>query len=109
MGWSGQERVRVVLESKLVQRAVIAVIVVNAITIGCETSAAIVAIALVPASGPTSVLRSLRILRALRLVSAVPSMRRVVGALLTAMPGMASIIGLLVLMIYIAAVISTKL
>ncbi|MEV0629609.1 ion transporter [Nonomuraea wenchangensis] len=69
----------------------------------------IVAVALIPASGPTSVLRALRILRALRLVSAVPSMRRVVGALLTAMPGMASIIGLLVLLIYIAAVIATKL
>ncbi|MEV5560258.1 ion transporter [Nonomuraea wenchangensis] len=69
----------------------------------------IVAVALIPASGPTSVLRALRILRALRLVSAVPSMRRVVGALLTAMPGMASIIGLLVLLVYIAAVIATKL
>ncbi|GAA1278071.1 hypothetical protein GCM10009677_35370 [Sphaerisporangium rubeum] len=69
----------------------------------------IVGVALVPASGPTSVLRALRILRALRLVSAVPSMRRVVSALLAAVPGMASIIGLMVLMIYIAAVIATKL
>ncbi len=149
------ERVRRFLERPAVQRAVILVIVVNAITIGCETSATlmaqagdllvavdhvalaifaveiaarlyayrrsffadpwnwfdviIVVVALVPAAGPASVLRSLRILRALRLVSAVPSMRRVVGALLTAVPGMASIIGLLVLMIYVSAVIATKL
>ncbi|GAA2391907.1 ion transporter [Nonomuraea africana] len=152
---SRQERVRTIIETRLVQRAIILVIVVNAVTIGCETSsylmqraggflhavdrialtvftveiaarlyayrrsffsdpwnwfdAVIVAVALVPASGPTSVLRALRILRALRLVSAVPSMRRVVNALLAAVPGMASIIGLLVLMIYIAAVIATKL
>ncbi|MFC6081918.1 ion transporter [Sphaerisporangium aureirubrum] len=151
----GQELIRAVLERPLVQRAIITVIVVNAVTMGMETSdylmdhaggllhvvdraalaiftvelaarlyaygrsffkdpwnwfdAVIVTVSLVPASGPTSVLRALRILRALRLVSAVPSMRRVVGALLAAVPGMASIIGLLVLMVYIAAVITTKL
>lgn len=69
----------------------------------------IVGIALVPATGPTSVLRTLRILRALRLISAVPSMRRVVAALLSAIPGMASIIGLLLLVMYVSAVISTEL
>ena len=42
----------------------------------------IVAIALAPFGGGLSVLRALRILRALRLISAVPSMRKVVGALL---------------------------
>ena len=42
----------------------------------------IVAIALIPATGPFAVLRALRILRVLRLISAVGSMRRVVGALL---------------------------
>ena len=68
----------------------------------------IVGIALVPATGPTSVLRTLRILRALRLISAVPSMRRVVAALLSAIPGMASIIGLLLLVMYVSAVISTE-
>jgi len=69
----------------------------------------IVAIALVPASGPASVLRALRILRALRLVSAVPSMRKVVNALLAAIPGMASIIGLLILVMYVSAVLTTEL
>ncbi|GGM92591.1 hypothetical protein GCM10010106_45940 [Thermopolyspora flexuosa] len=70
--------------------------------------ALIVGIALVPVTGPTSVLRTLRILRALRLISAVPSMRRVVSALLSAIPGMASIIGLLLLVMYVSAVISTE-
>lgn len=69
----------------------------------------IVAVALVPASGPASVLRALRILRALRLVSAVPSMRKVISALLAAIPGMASIIGLLILIMYVASVLSTEL
>lgn len=69
----------------------------------------IVGIALMPASGVFSVLRALRVLRAFRLVSMVPSMRRVVGALLTALPGMASIIGLMGLVLYVSAVIATKL
>ncbi|MFF5114133.1 ion transporter [Streptosporangium sp. NPDC000509] len=69
----------------------------------------IVAIALVPASGPASVLRALRILRALRLVAAVPSMRKVVNALLAATPGMASIVGLLALVMYVFAVLATQL
>lgn len=69
--------------------------------------AIIVGIALIPASGPASVLRALRILRALRLVSAVPNMRRVVAALLSAIPGMASIIGLLLLTMYVSAVLAT--
>ncbi|MBF8191146.1 ion transporter [Nonomuraea sp. K274] len=69
----------------------------------------IVAIAFVPATGGLSVLRSLRILRALRLLSVVPSLRRVVSALLRAMPGMSSIVVLLSLVLYVAAVMATKL
>lgn len=69
----------------------------------------IVGIALIPHSGPASVLRSLRILRALRLVSRVPSMRRVVSALLSAIPGMASVIALLGLVVYVAAVMAVNL
>lgn len=69
----------------------------------------IVAIAFAPASGGLSVLRSLRILRALRLLSVVPSLRRVVSALLRAMPGMSSIVVLLALVLYVAAVMATKL
>ncbi|MGW0804475.1 ion transporter [Nonomuraea sp. NPDC002799] len=71
--------------------------------------AVIVGIALAPATGGLSVLRSLRILRALRLLSVVPSLRRVVSALLRAMPGMSSIVVLLSLVLYVAAVMSTKL
>lgn len=69
----------------------------------------VVGIALVPATGPFSVLRSLRVLRVLRLISIVPSMRRVVAALLKAVPGMASIGALLALVIFVAGVMATKL
>lgn len=69
----------------------------------------IVGVALVPSAGAFSVLRALRVLRVLRLVSLVPSMRGVVGALLKALPGMASIIGLLALVLYVSAVLTTKL
>jgi voltage-gated sodium channel len=68
----------------------------------------IVGIALVPATGGFAVLRSLRILRALRLLSVVPSMRRVVQALLTAIPGIGSVSLLILLIFYVGAVISTK-
>ncbi|MDQ3786317.1 MAG: ion transporter, partial [Actinomycetota bacterium] len=143
------------VEHKRFQHFIIWVIVVNAITLGLETSPVvlrefggllhvadhvmlyifavelalrlyahgwrffrdpwnvfdfvIVGISLIPASGPFSVLRALRILRALRLISAVPAMRRVVSGLLAAVPGMASIGALLGLIIYVAAVMATKL
>jgi voltage-gated sodium channel len=70
---------------------------------------AVVGIALMPASGPFSVVRALRVLRVLRLVSLVPSMRRVVSALLRAVPGMASIVGLMALVLYVSAVLATNL
>lgn len=69
----------------------------------------IVAIALLPTAGPLSVLRAMRILRALRLLSVVPQMRAVVGALLGAVPGMGAIVAVLLLVFYIAAVMATKL
>ena len=69
----------------------------------------VVAIALVPASGPLAVLRALRVLRVLRLVSIVPSMRVVVQSLLASLPGMGSIVALLGLIFYVAAVIATQL
>ena len=69
----------------------------------------VVAIALVPAAGPFSVLRALRVLRVLRVLTIVPSMRRVVGALLGAIPGLVSIAMVLVLIYYVAAVIATNL
>ena len=69
----------------------------------------IVAIAWMPAAGPLTVLRALRIMRVLRLISIVPQMRTVVGALFKALPGMGSIVAVLLLVFYIAAVMATKL
>lgn len=69
----------------------------------------VVGIALLPTSGPLAVLRALRVLRVLRLVTVVPSLRRVVGALLGALPGMGSIVMLLGLIFYVGAVMATKL
>ncbi len=69
----------------------------------------IVATSLMPNSGGLSVLRALRILRALRLFSTVPSLRRVVNALVTALPGMGSIAVVLGVLFYVSAVLSTKL
>ncbi len=146
---------RSVVESRAFNLVITAAIVINAITLGLETSPqamsiagplllaidgaalwlftveiglklwlyrshffrggwnvfdfAIVAVAWFPAAGPLSVLRALRIMRVLRLVSVVPQMRTVVGALFKALPGMASILAVLVLVFYIAAVMATKL
>ncbi len=69
----------------------------------------VVGIAVVPAGSAFAVLRAVRVLRVLRLVSLVPSMRRVIDALLKALPGMASIVGLLGLVLYVFAVMATKL
>ncbi|MBC8212128.1 MAG: ion transporter [Gammaproteobacteria bacterium] len=69
----------------------------------------VVGIALVPASGPFAVLRALRVLRVLRLLTVVPSMRRVVGALLAAIPGLGSIALMLLVLYYVFAVIATNL
>lgn len=69
----------------------------------------IVALSWLPTAGPLAVLRTLRVLRAFRLMSAVPQMRSVVGALLGALPGMASIVAVLLLIFYVAAVMTTML
>jgi voltage-gated sodium channel len=143
------------LDAAAVQRALIALIIVNAVLLGLETNHAlmqawggwlaaadrailsvfvveiglrlavhrlayfrdpwnvfdfaVVAIALVPASGPFAVLRALRVLRVLRLVTLVPSMKRVVGGLLSALPGLGSVGALIGLIFYVAAVIATQL
>ncbi len=148
-------RLQRLLESAAVQRAITALIIVNAVVLGLETSASamaaagdllvtldrvivgifvveilaklvvyraaffrdpwnlfdftVVAISLAPASETFSVLRALRILRVLRLVSVVPSMRKVVQALLKAIPGMGSIVALLGLLYYVFSVMATKL
>jgi voltage-gated sodium channel len=69
----------------------------------------VVAVALAPSTGNLSVLRALRILRVLRLITVVPSLRRVVGGLIAALPGMGSIVALLVLLYYVFSVMATKL
>lgn len=69
----------------------------------------VVAIALAPATGQLAVLRALRVLRVLRLLTMVPSMRRVVGALLGAIPGLMSIGMVLLILYYVFAVIATNL
>ncbi len=137
------------------QNTILALILVNAVTLGLETSPAVMAeygaalhlldkailsvfvaeivlrlivhrlrffrdpwsvfdflvvgIALVPATGQFSVLRALRVLRVLRILTIVPSMRRVVGALLGAVPGLISIGLVLLLIYYVFAVIATNL
>ncbi|MCB1801355.1 MAG: ion transporter [Gammaproteobacteria bacterium] len=138
------------IESRRVQRIIIVLIVINAITLGLETSSrimqsaggvlqlidrtllavfvseilvklfafggrffrnpwnlfdfAVVGVALIPSSGPLTVLR---VLRVLRLVSMVPRFRFVVESLLRAVPGILSIAGLLVIVFYVAAVMAT--
>jgi voltage-gated sodium channel len=148
-----RERARSMVESPFAHNTIVALIVLNAITLGLETSSramehfgdllvaidravlavfvveiatklyahgwrffrepwnifdfVIVGIALVPASGPLSVLRALRILRVLRLVSTVPRLRFVVEALLHALPGISSIAMLMLLLFYVFAVMAT--
>ena len=67
----------------------------------------IIVAALVTPTGPFQVVRSLRILRAVRLVSSVPSLRRVVEGMLGALPGIGSVLFLLVLVLYVAGVMAT--
>lgn len=148
-------RLSVFLDQTDIQFAIIAVIVVNAVVLGLETSdrlmasfgglitlidqiclaiftveiavklfargpsffrsgwnllgLAVVTISYVPTAGGLSVLRALRILRGLRLLSALPRLRHVIEGLLSALPGMASVFGLMALIFYIASVIATKL
>jgi voltage-gated sodium channel len=143
------------LESSRFQGAILALIMVNAVTLGMETSPelmerfgafihpldkailavfvaeivlrlvayrksffrdpwsvfdfAVVGIALMPATGQFAVLRALRVLRVLRMLTIVRSMRRVVGALISAIPGLLSIATVLLLVYYVFAVIATNL
>ncbi len=145
-------RLRTLLDDGRVQATIVALILINAVTLGLETSSAVmdvagvwvrtldiailavfalevgaklyahgwrfwrdpwnvfdfsvVAVALVPSSGPFSVLR---VLRLLRLVRMVPTLRNIVESLLHAVPGIVSIFGLLVLVFYVFAIIATSL
>lgn len=145
-------RVTRLIESRITQRFIIGVILLNAVTLGLETSASamamagplllnldrlilgiftvevaakmwiygrrfwrdpwnvfdflVVSISLMPTPGPFSVLR---VLRLLRLVSMIPKLRFIVEALLHAVPGIVSILGLLTLVFYVCAIIATGL
>lgn len=68
----------------------------------------VVAGALVPASN-ASILRALRVLRVLRVIPGMAPMRRVVGALLSSIPGMSSVVVLLALLYYVFSVMATQL
>jgi voltage-gated sodium channel len=69
----------------------------------------VVGIALAPATAAFSVLRALRVLRLLRLITAVPALQRVVGGLISALPGMGSIVLLIGLVYYVSAVMAVNL
>lgn len=69
----------------------------------------VIALSWVPAAGPLSVLRTLRILRLFRTVWDVPQMRAILGALVAAVPGMFAIIAVLSLIFYTSAVMTTQL
>jgi voltage-gated sodium channel len=69
----------------------------------------IVGFSLLPMGGGFSVMRALRILRAMRIISVVPAMRRVVEGLLHAIPSLGAVIALLAILFYISAVMATKL
>ena len=68
----------------------------------------IVAVSLIPASGPFSVLRAFRIFRTLRLLSIVPSMRRIIQAIFISIPGILSVGTIIILIFYISSVLTTN-
>jgi voltage-gated sodium channel len=69
----------------------------------------VVGLAFLATNPAISALRTLRVVRVFRLISAVPQMRRVVEALLTAMPGIIATLAVLALVFYIGAVMATTL
>lgn len=68
----------------------------------------IITISLIPSSGGLSILRAFRILRVLRLVTNIRSIKKVVSGMFLAIPGVGSVAGLLLIFFYIGAVISTS-
>jgi voltage-gated sodium channel len=150
-----REKAKQFVERKSFQNFIISLIILNAITIGMETSSeimilfgrtlllidkiiliifvieillklyaygfgffkggwnifdfSIVAIALLPASGPLAILRALRIFRSLRLIKNVPKLRFIVESLFHSLPSLVWIFVLLSLVFYVFSVIGTKL
>ncbi|MFK5895122.1 MAG: ion transporter [Pseudomonadota bacterium] len=69
----------------------------------------VVSISLIPANDGLSILRVLRVLRLFRLLTIVPQMRLIISAILSVIPGMASVSLVLLLFFYVFAIISTNL
>ena len=69
----------------------------------------IVIVSLAAATSGLAAIRAFRVLRVLRLVTAVPRMRVVVSALLDAIPGIASVGLIVILIVYVFAVIAANL
>lgn len=69
----------------------------------------IVALSLFPSGGNLAIFRAFRIIRVLRLLSAIPKMKMVASALINSLSGMFGVGVLLAIFFYIYAVISTKL
>ncbi|MEP2892782.1 ion transporter [Tateyamaria sp.] len=67
----------------------------------------VVSVGLLPSSSGLSVLRGLRVIRAMRLLSVIPQMRAVVQALLDALPGMGAVIVMISIVFYIFGVMAT--
>lgn len=69
----------------------------------------IIIISLIPASWPFQVLRILRVFRLLRLITIIPSMRKIVSALLWVIPWILSVWWLLLIIYYVFAIMVTQL
>jgi voltage-gated sodium channel len=69
----------------------------------------IVLLSVAPASEAFAALRSLRALRLLRLVSILPSLRQVMEGFRKAIPSLGSIMGLMLLLLFVFAVMGTRL
>jgi len=69
----------------------------------------VVTISLIPTSDGLSILRVLRVLRLFRLLTIVPQMRLIISAILSVIPGMASVSLVLLLFFYVFAIIATNL
>ena len=69
----------------------------------------IVLVSLLPMLGNLSALRALRILRALRLLSVVPEFKSVIESLVRAAKGAGAVFGIIALLLFVYAVMSSKL
>ena len=69
----------------------------------------VIAVSIFGSAHPLTIVRSLRVLRTLRLVKRVPSMRIVIESFIRALPGIGSVLTVLVLMTFIFSVIGTQL